>query len=414
VETRHADAIRSDVAAAIDTSPSHVLLNESHTHSAPALPGYYGYESELEDDYLTALRANVVHAAVEADGSLRPARIACGWGESTIGVYRREVRDGRWVLGEVPDHPVDTSVGVIRVDDLDGRPVAVCFRYSAHPVTVGGRSAVASADFPGPARDVLERSLGGLALFLQGCGGNMNPRVGIGYEVDCRDTKNRVGFELGGEVLKVAAGIRTNTRAGERRPLGNVPNILFTPWEHVVRPEAVALAATERTILLDYLALPPLDEAEAVLAQWRRAVEEGRAGLAQDWQLRVAVKMEAWARRLVAAVRAGGAVFELGVQAIRIGEAVVAGMNVETFFETGLEIRERSPFADTFVLGYTNGSMAYLPRQEDQPEGGWNLHERYALPDWIPQFYPGQVTALHPESERRAREGTLALLHELI
>jgi hypothetical protein len=242
----------------------------------------------------------------------------------------------------------------------------------------------------------------------------MNPRVGIGYEVDCRDTKNRVGFELGGEVLKVAAGIRTNTRAGERRPLGNVPNILFTPWEHVVRPEAVALAATERTLALDYVHLPPLDEAEAVLARWRRAVEEGRAGLAQDWQLRVAVKMEAWARRLVAAVRAGGAVFELRVQAIRIGEAVVAGMNVETFFETGLEIRERSPFADTFVLGYTNGSMAYLPRQEDQPEGGWNLHERYALPDWIPQFYPGQVTALHPESERRAREGTLALLHELI
>jgi hypothetical protein len=35
-------------------------------------------------------------------------------------------------------------------------------------------------------------------------------------------------MELGGEVLKVAAGIRTNTREGTRRPLGTVPNILFS------------------------------------------------------------------------------------------------------------------------------------------------------------------------------------------
>ena len=88
---------------------------------------------------------------------LRPARIGSGWGESAIGVYRRELRDGRDVLGEVPDHPIDTSVGVIRVDDLDGNPIAIVFRYSAHPVTVGSRSQVASSDYPGPAREVLER-----------------------------------------------------------------------------------------------------------------------------------------------------------------------------------------------------------------------------------------------------------------
>jgi hypothetical protein len=273
VETRHADTMRSDVADAIGVPVSHVLLNESHDHSAPALPGYYPdwYQSDLEEQYLAGLRARVVEAAAEADAMLRPARVGCGWGESSIGVYRRERRDGHWVLGEVPDHPIDPSVGVVRVDDLEGNPIAVVFRYSAHPVTVGGRSAVASADYPGPAREVLERSLGGLALFLQGCGGNVNPRVGIGYEVDCRDTKDRVGLALGGEALTVAARIRTDTRAGERR----------------------------------------------------------------------------------------------------------------------------------------------LPRAEDQPEGGWRSGERYALPDWIPQFYPGQVTALHPDSEQRALEGTLALIHDL-
>ncbi len=146
---------------------------------------------------------------------------------------------------------------MIRVDDLDGNPIATLFRYSAHPVTVGSRSQVASADYPGPAREVLERNLGGLALFLQGCGGNVNPRVGIGYEIDCRDTKNRVGLELGGEALKIAAGIRTNTRAGERRPLGNVPNILFTPWEPIDSTDTCThLAAAETTVALDYDELP--------------------------------------------------------------------------------------------------------------------------------------------------------------
>ena len=123
--------------------------------------------------------------------------------------------------------------------------------------------------------------------------------------------------------------------------------------------------------------------------------------------------MEAWAKRLLAAVEAGGATFDLGLHAIRVNDIMIAGMNVETFFETGLGIRDRSPLPDTFVLGYTNGSMAYLPRAEDHPEGGWKLDERYALPDQIPQFYPGQVTALHPDSEQRALEGTLALIRQL-
>ena len=123
--------------------------------------------------------------------------------------------------------------------------------------------------------------------------------------------------------------------------------------------------------------------------------------------------MEAWARRLLAAVEAGGATFDLKLQAVRVDDIVIAGMNVETFFETGLEIRGRSPLSDTFVLGYTNGSMAYLPRAEDHPKGGWKLGERYALPDQIPQFYPGQVTALHPDSEQRALEGMLTLIRQL-
>ena len=294
---------------------------------------------------------------------------------------------------------------MIRVDDLDGQPIATVFRYSAHPVTVGSRSLVASSDYPGPAREVLERNLGGLALFLQGCGGNINPRVGIGYEVDCRDTKNRVGMELGGEALKIAAGIRTATRAGERRPLGNVPNILFTPWEPVTGDTCTHLAATETTVGLDYDQLPSPDEARAILEHWRRTAEERRNGDALDWEIRAAQKYEHWARKLVAAVEDGNPTHDLHIQAIRVNDIVIVAMNMEVFFETGLEIRDRSPLADTFVLGYTNGCFGYLPRGEDYPEGGWKVDASYALPDLLPQAWAMPVI-LREDSAQRAVEAS--------
>jgi hypothetical protein len=412
-----AGRLRAAVAEAIGTPVSHVLMNLSHVHSSPALPEFMAMTDSAEDvpfrtRYESDLRRRLVEAAVEADANLRPARLGTGWGDSGIGVYRREMRDGRDVLGEVPDHPIDRSVGVVRVDDLDGNPIAVVFRYSAHPVTVGSRSAVASPDYPGPARDVLEQNLGGLALFLQGCGGNVNPRVGIGYEVDCRDTKNRVGLELGGEALKVAAGIRTNTRAGERRPLGNVPNILFTPWEPVEGDTCTHLSAVETTVQLEFDELPSPERAREILAHWQRTREERVAGDALDWQVRAARKYEHWAAKLVAAVEDGHPTHPLEIQAIRVNDVVIAAMNMEVFFETGLEIRDRSPLPDTFVLGYTNGCFGYLPRGEDYPEGGWKIDESYAVPDLIPQAWAMPVI-LHPDSARRAVEASLDLIGRL-
>ena len=412
-----AGRLRAAVAEALGTPVSHVLLNLSHVHSSPALPEFMAMTDSAEDvpfrtRYERDLRRWLVEAAIEADGRLRPARIGTGWGESAIGVYRREMRDGRDVLGEVPDRPIDPSVGVLRVDDLDGSPIAVALRYSAHPVTVGSRSQVASPDYPGPARDVLERNLGGLALFLQGCGGNVNPRVGIGYEVDCRDTKNRVGLELGGEALKVAAGIRTNTRAGERRPLGNVPNILFTPWEDVDGDTCTHLAAAETTVPLEYDELPSPERAREILAHWQRTREERAAGGALDWEIRAAKKYEHWATKLVAAVEDGHPTHDLHIQAIRVNDVVIAAMDMEVFFETGLEIRDGSPLPDTFVLGYTNGCFGYLPRGEDYPEGGWKIDESYAVPDLIPQAWAMPVI-LHPDSARRAVDASLELIRSL-
>lgn len=414
MSTRESNALRDAIAAALAVPRSHVMLNLSHNHSAPALPGFMwmtdlpeeaGFKRRYEED----LTRWLVEAAGEAAAGLQPARIGTGWGNSAIGVYRRESRDGQDTLGEVPEHPIDASVGVVRVDDLDGSPIAILFRYGAHPVTVGPRSVVASADYPGPARDVIERSLGGLSLFLQGCGGNVNPAVGIGNEVDCVDTKNRVGIELGGEVVKVAAGIRTNRQRGERVTLGNVPNILVIPWEYVDGSDCEYLGAVESDVVLEFGELPSLEHAEEIEARWKRTLAERIAGSAKTWEIRVAKKYANWSRILVEAVRDGHPTCALGLQVLRVNDVVIVGIAAEAFFETGLDIRERSGNGDTLVLGYTNGLVGYLPRAEDYPEGGWQVEASYALPDLIPQAWELPV-AFREDSAARTVDAAIDLI----
>ena len=409
--------IRRRIGEAVGTPASHVLINFNHTHSGPALPDYLPDspgQMRLQRAYQDRLIEWLVEAAAEADRTSQPARIGAGWGEAHIGVYRRETgSDGRDVLGEDPSVPIDSAVGVLRIDDLEGRPIATCFSYGCHTVTMGPRSSLVSSDFPGPARDLVEDTLGGLSVFLQACGGNVNPVHGIGYEVDCRDTKNRTGMILGAEVVKVAADIRTNVRrATERRPMGVIPNILFWPWEPVDGDTCTYLGAVDETIQLEFGDLPPLEEAEAIRDEWRRKLAHARASDSRNWEISVAMRFADWAEKLVEAVHEGNPPLDTLIQAIRINDIVLASVSVEAFFQTGLDVKARSPFEHTQVLGFSNGLVAYLPRAEDYPEAGWSVHERYAVPDLLVQSYSMPV-ALRPDAEQTVVERVSNLIRRL-
>ena len=169
----------------------------------------------------------------------------------------------RDVLGEVPDHPIDPSVGVIRVDDLDGNPIAVAFRYSAHPVTVGqplaGRLRGLPRPGPGGARAQPRRPR------------PLPPRLRRQHQPPRR---HRLRSRLPRHQEPRRPRTRRRSPQDRRRhphqhprrtnadPLGNVPNILFTPWEPVHGNTCTHLAATETTIALDYVDLPSLDDGQ--------------------------------------------------------------------------------------------------------------------------------------------------------
>ena len=59
------------------------------------------------------------------------------------------------------------------------------------------------------------------------------------------------------------------------------------------------------------------------------------------------------------------------LQTVRIGDLGIAAIPFETFAETGLEIKQRSPFAQTFTIELANGSYGYLPTPEQHRLGGY-------------------------------------------
>jgi len=259
---------------------------------------------------------------------------------------------------------------------------------------------------------LVENTFGGKALFLQGCAGNIIPRGGMGYEVDCRDAKNRLGLALGAEVVKTAAGIRTHVQRGERTALGSLSRISLWPWVPVTGPSCTYLNAVDETVTLDFINLPKLEEAERIRAECVRSRDEALAKGARDWEINVTTRFADWGDKLVEAVRTGRRTLDINIQAIRINDIALASVSVEAFFETGLTVKSRSPFLHTQVLGYTNGCVCYLPRAEDYPPGGWDVHERYGIPDLLFQAYSLPV-AIDPDSERRVAERMTALLERM-
>jgi hypothetical protein len=231
--------------------------------------------------------------------------------------------------------------------------------------------------------------------------------------IDCRDEKTRVGQMLGAEVVKVASTIRTHIQRGERTMMGSLSKITVWPWEPVTGDSCTYLGAVEEVLPLRFIEMPSLEEAKVIRDECHDALDTARTSGARDWEINVNTRFADWSDKLVEAIETNRQTLDVSIQAIRINDIVLANSSTETLFETGLTIKARSPFPYTQVLGYSNGCVSYLPRAEDFPPGGWDIHKRwYGVPDLLFQAY-SLPTAIHPDSEQQVIDRTLALLDQL-
>jgi hypothetical protein len=173
-----ARSIRQDARLKFGLGDGQVLLAASHTHNGPVLPErpsleiYHNFtEEEAKGVYAYAevLRERVLEAIAQALSALQPAQLSWGRGHAGFGANRRTSLN--------PDGPSDPDVPVLCIDAPDGRPIAVVFTYACHCTTVmASHFFKYSADYAGAAAEELERRRpAATALFVAGCGGDINP-----------------------------------------------------------------------------------------------------------------------------------------------------------------------------------------------------------------------------------------------
>jgi hypothetical protein len=74
---------------------------------------------------------------------------------------------------------------------------------------------------------------------------------------------------------------------------------------------------------------------------------------------------------------------EAWLQVILLGEVAIVGVPCELFARLGLEIRRRSPFRHTLVLGLANDDFGYVGDREGIRLGGYQM--------WVSPHCPGEA-----------------------
>ena len=411
--------IRNAIGNALGVPASHVLLNCSHTHCGPTMRGYL-YDDDpaqhcMRETYEVGLIRKMPALASRALGDMETVRMATATGEARIGINRRELDDeGDIIVGENPAGPVDHEVRVIRFDDLHGKPKAVVFAHGCHTVSMGPKYLKWSPDYVGPARQLVEGSLGCLSLFLQANAGDIDPITGIGADKDNTDAKNRLGMTLGGEVLKVCSSLYTESIRGPRIVFGMLGKVSAYPRVPLKEEPEYPISVCEIPIELPMLDYPTLEQARALERNCREELAHARETGARQATLNVSQRYVYCARALLDRVENDRkCALDATIQAIVIGDLAIAAFPGETFARSGMAVKRRSPFPETLFCGYSNGCLTYIPTRDAYPREGWSFFRRYHIPDMLFLQSYGVGSALAPGTAEMVVDETVRLLHDI-
>jgi neutral ceramidase len=313
--------------------PSQVMLSASHTHCGPVLRGALSDMYPLDeqqrariDAYSTELEAKLVETAGRALAALSPARLAAGQGTTAFAVNRRnniETNVPGLIAEGALQGPVDHSVPVLAVLTPEGNLKAVLFGYACHNTTMNFDQW--SGDYAGYAQLALERSHPeAAAMFFMGCGGDQNPLP-----------RRQPGLaERYGNMLA-----------------GAVEEVLLAPPK-TLPPE---LKTSMEMLSLDLGPAPT----EAELAKLKTD------SLFATRQ---------WATRLLGELQAGKPFirsYPYPLQVWRLGKTqLLVTLGGEPVVDYALKFkREFGP--QTWVAGYCNDVMTYIPSRRVLKEGGY-------------------------------------------
>jgi neutral ceramidase len=344
---------------------AHILISCTHTHSAPTPVEIF--QSNPEKEYLAWSATRVADSVRIAWQRLQPARIGWAVGREDRVVFNRrylmkpgvklpspfpgmedKVEMNPGVLNpdiDKPAGPIDPDVAVLAVqkaERADGQPLAVYASYSLHYVDQMPPTDV-SADYFSVVAERVQELTGGsrrdprqpfVAMLANACFGDIN-------NIDVRT------------LLRQPYPYHQVNAVGEI-----VAEAIYATWREIKYRNWVPLAVQETT--LDFAVRKPtsaeIQQANELLAK----APQGPLKALPEIYARETVQLVKWPDQ-----------FKTPVQAFRIGDLGLAALPGEPFCQTGLDIKKKSPFKPTMLVGMANDYAGYLPTEEQHGLGGY-------------------------------------------
>ncbi len=314
-----------------------LALTTTHTHSGPVVGNNLRPMYALEpaswrqiDRYTSWVEQQVLQVIGAALSDLAPAELSWTVGWATFAANRREnaerdierLRAERLVQG-----PCDHAVPILLVK-RPGEPAyrGIVCGYACHATVLDGYQW--SGDWPGYAQLALEEAFpGAIAMVWVGCGADQNP-------MPRRDVSmaERYGAQIAEAAKKAVASERLQAIGGT---LAADYREIDLPYAHV--PSREQLVET-----LEHSNVYEVRRARHLLEQ----LEDSAATLSESYSYPI----QSWR------LGDGPRWFFLG------GEVVI---------DYALEIKSRLGSGGTWVAGYSNDVMAYIPSQRVLEEGGY-------------------------------------------
>lgn len=362
-----------------------ILVAATHTHASPR--ANHIVRGPKDDAYHKLLSARIAEAIFAAEKNLLPAAVGSGSFDekkylrcrrslcepgtvpaNPFGVTDEQVRSVSQTDGEVlrPAGPIDPQFSVLSIRHADGAPLAALGNYSVH-YAGGYRAYTVSADYFGQFAAAIESEMKPgngrppfLGLMSNGTSGNTGSIAGGGANPPFEHMKI-IGRDLADKAMKTIAAIEHRSDAA----LG----VATKELEFAVRkPDAARLAWADKA-LADPKAKHP-HKWTPVYAQEARELDQYPATI------------------------------RIQLQAVKIGDTLIAAIPCEPFAETGLAIKAHDPQKRTFTISLANGYGGYLPPPEQHRLGGY-------------ETWPGRGSFLEVDAEPKIRATTIELLMQL-
>ncbi len=364
---RIADDIRERAAAITGIAADSILICATHTHSAPAFnifatPRADAKPSEGRDlEWERTLPEKIVAAIVQANKSLEPATLRAGTANFTLGIHRRLKRPHHQVQTAANrSGPADAEVIALGAYRANGSPIAFLMNYPCHGVVLCEDNLLYSRDWPGFAMDEIETAAAAssgerpISIFIQGATGNIDPSSRGNFEV--AEQHGRAMGRATFDALQHAPSLADARIAARRIPL----NLKLKDLDAELDLARACLAQTQASLDNhrggDGYQLTRLRDHHAQSCAALAALE------ALEEQNRRDRRVDATRRELATAMTIA-----------TVGNLAIVGIPGELFVELGLALKASPHFAQTFVAGYCNDLIGYIPTRAAYAEGGYEV-----------------------------------------